>query len=316
MNLKIGDYVRFINERQEGIVTRIIDHQLVGVTTSDDFEIPVAANELVKVNRAEDQLRDEESSAPFVSSSEPDSLIEEGLFIAFIPNEEDKNLDMRLINSEEYQVLYSCSTEKNNHTTGIVSGILATGDSAFITELQSNHIGNWPAFLFQFIFHKKGEFDLKKAEAIHMDFKPSEFQKGLEAIPGGKQKGYLFKVKDKHELPKLTNIPKEALEKINPSKAPAFIPPIEVDLHIEALTISFPTMSNSEMLSMQMRHFERCLDAAIEQRFQKIIFIHGVGAGTLRYEIHKKISKHPYVKTYKDAQRDKFGYGATEVILR
>ena len=56
---KIGDYVRFLNEKQEGVVTRIIDHQLVGVTIDGDFEITVLANEIVLVQTGESQLREE-----------------------------------------------------------------------------------------------------------------------------------------------------------------------------------------------------------------------------------------------------------------
>jgi dsDNA-specific endonuclease/ATPase MutS2 len=47
-----------------------------------------------------------------------------------------------------------------------------------------------------------------------------------------------------------------------------------------------------------------------------IVFIHGTGNGTLKNELHKFISKHPQVKTFMDAHKEKFGYGATEIFFK
>src|SRR6185312_3669412 len=44
MKYKLGDFVRFVDEKMEGFVTRIIDDQMIGVTGDDDFEIPVLAS--------------------------------------------------------------------------------------------------------------------------------------------------------------------------------------------------------------------------------------------------------------------------------
>jgi len=93
-------------------------------------------------------------------------------------------------------------------------------------------------------------------------------------------------------------------------------PSREVDLHIEELTEQFPSMNAEEMLRFQLEAFRKNLEAAIVHHYQNIIFIHGVGNGTLRNEIHKQLGKHPHVKTFKDARKEKFGYGATEVILK
>jgi dsDNA-specific endonuclease/ATPase MutS2 len=48
----------------------------------------------------------------------------------------------------------------------------------------------------------------------------------------------------------------------------------------------------------------------------EITFIHGVGNGIMRMEIHKRLSKNPQVQFFKDAMKEKFGYGATLVKLK
>jgi dsDNA-specific endonuclease/ATPase MutS2 len=49
---------------------------------------------------------------------------------------------------------------------------------------------------------------------------------------------------------------------------------------------------------------------------QEITFIHGVGNGTLRHQIHKQLSQMAEQLTFKDAQKEKFGYGATKVVFK
>jgi dsDNA-specific endonuclease/ATPase MutS2 len=50
--MQVGDKVSFLNEKGEGIVTRIINKKMVGVTIEDGFELPFAINELVVTESA------------------------------------------------------------------------------------------------------------------------------------------------------------------------------------------------------------------------------------------------------------------------
>ena len=50
MKYKLGDFVRFVDEKMEGHVTRIFDEQMIGVTGEDDFEIPVLASKVTTVH--------------------------------------------------------------------------------------------------------------------------------------------------------------------------------------------------------------------------------------------------------------------------
>lgn len=49
MELKVGDKVRFLNEKGGGVVSKLISTSLVHVAIEEGFEIPVLASELVKV---------------------------------------------------------------------------------------------------------------------------------------------------------------------------------------------------------------------------------------------------------------------------
>ena len=51
----------------------------------------------------------------------------------------------------------------------------------------------------------------------------------------------------------------------------------EVDLHLHDLVDTGRIKSDHEKLLCQLKHFRKCMDAAIVHRINKIIFIHGVG---------------------------------------
>ncbi len=88
---------------------------------------------------------------------------------------------------------------------------------------------------------------------------------------------------------------------------------IEVDLHINKLTKSTNGMDNYDMLSLQLDTAKHKIEFAIKKRISKIIFIHGVGEGVLKSELHFLFNKYP-IKYY-DASYKKYGLGATEVYI-
>ena len=105
-----------------------------------------------------------------------------------------------------------------------------------------------------------------------------------------------------------------------PAPAPAVpvvAPPHEVDLHLEALRPDGTAdLSNTAMLRLQLDAFEDTLSRALATNMHEIIFIHGIGAGVLRKEIHRQLSRNKDIKFFEDAQKGKFGFGATLVRLK
>ena len=88
---------------------------------------------------------------------------------------------------------------------------------------------------------------------------------------------------------------------------------LEVDLHINQLIKSTTGMDNFEILSLQLETAKRKIEYAISKRISKIIFIHGVGEGVLKSELHYLFGRYP-VRFY-DASYKKYGLGATEVYV-
>lgn len=91
--------------------------------------------------------------------------------------------------------------------------------------------------------------------------------------------------------------------------------PVEVDLHINALTDTTAGMRPADMLELQLETVRRTMKEHRRRIGQKIIFIHGKGEGVLRQNVIKLLKKE-YPKTeLQDASFREYGFGATLVTI-
>jgi len=88
----------------------------------------------------------------------------------------------------------------------------------------------------------------------------------------------------------------------------------EVDLHFEELAENDLLPGGYEKLSLQLKHFKKIMDVALQQNIKKVIFIHGTGKGVLKNEIIRELKNYESVKFY-DSPRKKYGTGAITVEL-
>ena len=86
----------------------------------------------------------------------------------------------------------------------------------------------------------------------------------------------------------------------------------EVDLHLSEILDVGKEMTDHEKLLAQIKHFHKCMTAALAHRIKKIIFIHGVGKGTLKQEIIRALKDYERAKHYQSPYRN-YGLGAITV---
>ncbi len=106
-----------------------------------------------------------------------------------------------------------------------------------------------------------------------------------------------IKEKDEHEV----NVPKLEHDEI-----------WEVDLHLNDILDTGREMTDHEKLLAQLKYFNKCMHAAIAHRIKKIIFIHGIGKGTLKQEILRELRNYEKARNY-EAPFKKYGFGAMVV---
>jgi hypothetical protein len=315
MKYKLGDFVRFVDEKMEGFVTRIINDQMIGVTGEDDFEIPVLASKVTTVHGYEPAgtVKGNNVEATPVPAGE---FKTRGVFIGVTSDPKANSVvHFHLINDTSFQLLGSLTTEKQNLYKGEFSGIIAPKSAIKIYSAQLADLQLWPKFIFHVLFNTTQNIEPPAPLVVNEKFKAKDFSGAKKQLPIVNQQGWMLQL-DEPEVVIDAQKLKESFFKSPEEKAVIEKPANEIDLHIEKLRNDYQFLSSSEILDIQLAHFHKSLDAAIVHQLPGIIFIHGSGNGILRHELHKVLAKHQKIQTFMDARKEKFGYGATKVLLK
>ncbi len=325
MNIRIGNKVRFLNEKGEGIVTRIKDKNAVFVEV-DGFEIPYRVSDLVVVD-TEIVFKDEGKQEQEVKHECVFFVVEPDHEMPLLQNE----LGFYLLNSSSFHLLFTYSIRDGSQYQTTKQGEIGPFQKVLLKKLQKHQLKEFAYHKIELLFFKKQHYtsQIPVAEIIHLNesiLNPHNF------IPHHDFKFpvWAYTLKDNFTEAKkitqtLTDYDVERLRTLKelkqqekksiPHSNPAFLIDKEVDLHIENLIDSYRGMSNHDMLQLQLRHFQTNLEEAINNRYHKIVFIHGVGNGRLKQEIINILAGYTKEVRYYDGEYKKYGLGATEVLI-
>ncbi len=309
--MHIGDKVKLIHSKEEGIVTRIINDLTVEVEIEDGFKIPISKREIVVVSIKEAKFFSEPTK-----KDDKAALAEKGIFVAFAG--EDNQLVLYLINNTDYDLVFTYYDDKENKVMAVTSGKIESREFKLLKNTTLENFDKWPVLVLQYMQFREGSNEIKPFIEKRLKFKAQGFRESKRQAPLIAKLAYTFQVD--HEI---GHSDKEQIkDKLNENKPkpPALAnvvtkPAKEIDLHIENLTKEHMLMGNADKFKLQLDMFEKTLDQAIASGLNEITFIHGVGNGSLKTAIHKILSKHKQIKFFQDAQKDKFGYGATLVKI-
>lgn len=312
MEFKLGEFVRFVEERREGYITRIIDDSTIAVTDEDGFEIPVLASQVTRVHGH----APESEEVQIIDASSPAEFISNGIFLAVASDKKaGPVVHFHIINTTSFQLLLTLSTENQNKFKGEYCGIVKPNSSSEIYSASLNELDQWPKFHLQILSHTKNPTEISKPIVFSEKFRAKDFSGPKKNAPYLDELAWLIQLDPTAPLIDAQKL-KESFFKPAAEKQQLDNPGKEIDLHIEKLRDDYQFLNSTEILNIQLTHFRKTLDAAIVHKLPTIVFIHGSGNGTLRNEIYKVISKHAQVKTFMDAHKERFGYGATEVFFK
>ncbi|HQK38009.1 MAG TPA: DUF2027 domain-containing protein [Bacteroidales bacterium] len=332
MKFQPGDKVRFLDDVGGGIVKYLSGKEIAMVETEDGFEIPVNIKKLVKISETiEKEVKQRpqhakptavktEKSLPPVSDLPPS----ETLFLGVVPvtpfSVAVSDFYLYLINDTSWNIMFVMSEEQNDHLHLIASKILEPFTKFKITILTQSQISK-AIFRVTVLPFKKEPYPYKSPVDDIIDLRQYAFYKqklyednDFFQTPAFLIPICLLKVENAVEpdFREKDKVPPSTAEK----KTPQFPDTEEVDLHIENLVENPGSLTPSEILNIQMARFTTALEGAILARQKRIIFIHGVGNGRLKYEIRKTLDEKYGHLRYQDASYQEYGFGATLVILR
>jgi len=354
MKYKIGDKVKFLNDVGGGIIKKIISPTIVSVETEDGFDMPVMINEILLAESSDSQ--GSVFNQNFLQSNIlPETLPEpmgrmsklqkfsslnsksSGVYLAYVPQDQvwllKDEIDLFIVNYTSYEILYSLILENSGKFEGIDYGSIEPFSKIHIQTIHRDDLTKWLNGFVQVLFFKNEDSTVRLP--LHTDFKIKlvRFQ-GKESYFSTnfmEEKSVLYYLgqsvsakefqqiewqKNAETMQKSENqqigvfVHEKTIDKYKTDKHTA-----EVDLHIESIVDDHSKMDNSQILETQRRLFILCLESAIAEKLQKVIFIHGVGNGFLKREITTILKQYPNLH-YFDASMQKYGCGATEVLIK
>lgn len=315
--MNIGDKVRLLRGSEQGFISRILDNKMVEIEIEDGFRIPVMQSEIVIVSKEENKYFGNGQQEQEVEARINHNPLIEGIHLAFKAFRDDL-LEVYLINQTSWQLAFSISESSGQLHHGKTAGLLLPGKHIKVTEKDPIKFDEWPELLVRIIRHKNEAHAAMPIIERAMRFKASTFYKAKKQAPLLGGEAYIFRIDDNIGAFDPQKLKESLTERNTPQTEtiPIKRPDSTIDLHIEGLVSNHAQLDQHNILDIQLKTFESKLDQAIASGMDEITFIHGVGNGVLRNAIHKKLAGMKKIEYFADAQKEKFGYGATLVHIK
>lgn len=327
MKLRIGDKVRFLNEVGEGIITRFKDKETVFVEM-DGFEIPYLSKHLVPIH-TELILNPEVENMEM----ELETILSDSIYFIIEPDHDMPALvsdyKFYLFNSSSYNMSFSYSVKDDAYFQTLKHGELGSYQKILLKQVKKNFFKEFAYHKIECLFYKNMNYksQMPLAEILYINDKVmaqavliqhNEFKFPVYAFilkDNFLDKEVIEKTFNMEDLTRLKAI-KEFKQPQKTSIAKQKIKDLtkEIDLHIEELLESYSTLTNTEILSVQLERFEKEIQYCLSNGIKKLIVIHGVGNGKLKQEIISILKTIEDI-TYYDASYKNYGFGATEIMI-
>jgi hypothetical protein len=341
IKINIGDKVKFLNDIGGGLVTKIVEDGTAFVLNDTGFEIPVPINELLpditKIEYHTELNQKKETKKANVFEDEPfyTNKPDVNFFIAFVPKEPknigNSDLDVYLINDSNYFIYYNYAVKKNEYYYSL-NGKIEPNVKEKITEIELNTLQENINVVIQLLFYDKKKFNIKEPVSSHIKINSTKFFKAGSFTENDffDESVHLVSVTEQNMMEEALNkLKNEDVEQIKEQKQlsskinrPRLFKKNEdknikeVDLHIHELVDDEAGMTDKDKLEHQIEVFHKEMNIAIKENYRRIVFIHGVGSGSLKIKIRSELTHKYKHYQFQDASFQEYGYGATMVLLR
>lgn len=337
MKFQVGDKVLILHSNEEGEVVEIINKKMVEVEVggvrfpvfTDQIDFPYFKRFTENKQPAKavktyiDQLKKEKPNAS--SPKQNETGVHLVLFPVFDKDVFDDDIveyfKIYIVNhtSIAYQFTYELTYLKNEGFQ--LKNELLPGQDCYVHNIPFEYLNDGPKILVEFTLKVP---DKKKATHYEtsIKIKAKQIFDRIEQLLLKQEASFSYLLMEQY--PDKTEIEKLDLGKLSAvgfhvydgSKQKSIPPRSVIDLHIDKITDDWKGLSNYEILSLQLKEFEKYYDLAIQHLQPNLIVIHGVGEGVLRDEIHQILKYKKEVKSFVNQYHPKYGNGATEIFFQ
>ncbi|MGC4103292.1 Smr/MutS family protein [Ferruginibacter sp.] len=336
MKYEVGDKITVLLTNEDGKVVEIMNEKMVMIEVKgvrfpaymDQIDFPYfkmftqkKAPEKKKVFI--DQVRKEK---PVGKTKEGD-----GVVLSFLPvfskdvfdDEVVEKFKIHLLNQTHIPFIFNYDLMIGGNSVFQLKNIIEPLADFYLHDVDFEELSDSPRFDFEFALK---EPDKRKAPfyEVSLKLKGKQLFKKIEEIQVKNEPtfGYLlfdnYPDKAEEEKVDLSRLGNAGFRIYDASRVRENLEPARtvVDLHIEKLTDNWKQLSNFEMLTLQLKTFEKYYDLAIAHHQPMLTIIHGVGTGKLKDEIHEILRLKKEVKSFVNQYTALYGYGATEIYFQ
>ena len=335
MKYEIGDKIIVLLTNEEGVVIDIMNEKMVMIEVkgvrfpayTDQVDFPyfkmfTEKKPAEKKNFFIDQVRKEKATGKMKTGN--------GVILSFLPvydkdifeDEVVEKLKIYLVNQDQVAYTFTYDLMLNGQSNFQLKNIIEPLSDFYLHDVMFEDLSDNPRFDFEFglkapdkkkapyyecSLKLKGKQLFKKIEEIKLKNHPSFAYSLFETYPD----------KVDEETVDLSKLGNAGYRVYDASKVRENLEPARsvIDLHIEKLADDWKQLSNFEILSLQLKTFEKYYELAVAHHQPTLIVIHGVGEGKLRNEIHEILRLKKEVKSFVNQYHHNYGYGATEIFF-
>jgi len=347
-----GVVIRIVDEKMVEILNEdefeipVLERDLVRVSASEK-EILIVEDEKEEIyeeeeedfdfrnDREEPEAEDDfENTIEYIEGND-----ELELFAALVPTDNTKiaesEVALYVINDSNFQAQAMAFEVDDQDATMIWNTSIESNTKVLVKTYSRHELGVFPKIRFQFLAFRYGKFPNQDPLQKEIEVAPLKFYKSTSFIENDffDEDAMIIKLNDEDMASAYKNISNNDIRRVKKNQAETdkyadtlkgkfnvkkvHSPIKEIDLHIHEIIENPKGMSNAEMLSEQMETFHRELAEGLKNNnIKKMVFIHGVGAGTLKSELRKSLTKDYPQLYFQDASFKEYGFGATMIIIR
>lgn len=341
MKYQIGDEIIVLHTNEEGKVVDIMSEDMVMIEVRG-VRFPAYMNQIdfpyfYRFSKKKN-VEEKKPIKVFIENipkekPQPNKIkVDEGVWLSFIPkfaldvfnDEVVESLKIYLINKTNESFHFKYIHKLKEEEVFVFENKILSFQDFYIHDIDFATINDSPSFNIDFSL-----LIAVKQKAEHFEtslkLKPKQFFKRIEEMKEKNEPTITYKLFDKYPDRfyeetqfSINKLSAAGFKVYEISKAKEYLATARsvVDLHIEKLTNDWKHLSNLEILSIQLKEFEKWYDIAIANKQPSLIIIHGVGKGKLKEEIQEILKSKPEVKSFINQYDARFGYGATEIFFK
>lgn len=341
MKYEVGDDIIVVHSNDDGKVVEIINDKMVVIEVKG-VKFPAYMDQIdfpyFKRFSGKKLFPDKPKLKVYVDQVQKEKRrdevkIADGVWLTLFPKFEtdlfgDDIVDrfkVYLINRTETGYEFTYKLNYFGRTDFEITSDLGAFKDFYLHDVSFENFNDSPSFDFEFRLMQPDKYKADFCEANYK-IKPKQIFQKIEELkeknlPSLNQR-LIVKYPDKPYEDKSSSLDMSKLSAAgfkvyDAGKARQYLEPARsvVDLHIEKITDDWKGLSNFEIITIQLKEFEKWYDLAVAHHQLNLAVIHGVGKGRLKDEIHEILKRKKEVKYFVNQYDPRFGYGATEIFF-